>query len=251
MEFQVKRQKKHTILVADDETEIVELLRLFLEREHYRVLEAYSGREAWHILSQEHVDLALVDIMMPELDGFQLIARIREKLRLPVIIVSAKTGDVDKVTGLALGADDFISKPFSPIEVVARIKAQLRRYYELNEGRPLVPGADQPPPSRTVCGPLTLDHRACMLYKRGEAVQLGPLEYKLLQLFMGAPGRIFTKRQIYEAVWNEPYFEDSNTVMVQISRLRDKLEDNARDPRFLVTIKGLGYKLALQGDDFR
>lgn len=249
MEHQAERQKKLTILVADDETEIVELLRLFLEREHYRVLEANSGREAWNILEQEHVDLALVDIMMPELDGFQLIARIREKLRLPVIIVSAKTGDVDKVTGLGLGADDFISKPFSPIEVVARIKAQLRRYYELNEGGPFVLEPDEHVPARTVCGPLTLDHAACILYKRGKAVQLGPLEYKLLKLFMDTPGRIFTKRQIYEAVWNEPYLEDSNTVMVQISRLRDKLEDNARHPHFLVTIKGLGYKLVLQEDE--
>lgn len=231
--------KGRTILIADDESDITELLRLFLEREGYRVLEAITGREAWNILQREPVDLAVVDIMMPELDGYQLISRIRENHRLPVIILSAKTGDVDKVTGLGLGADDFISKPFSPIEVVARIKAQLRRYYELKGAEP----AQRSETLKTVCGPLILDHEACVLYKRGVAVTLGPLEYKLLRMLMEAPGRIFTKRQIYENVWNEPYLEDSNTVMVQISRLRDKLEDDPREPGFLITIKGLGYKL--------
>lgn len=239
MEQDTRLVKGRTILIADDESDITELLRLFLEREGYRVLEAITGREAWNILQRELVDLAVVDIMMPELDGYQLIARIRENHRLPVIILSAKTGDVDKVTGLGLGADDFISKPFSPIEIVARIKAQLRRYYELKGAEP----AQRSETLKTVCGPLMLDHEACVLYKRGEAITLGPLEYKLLRLLMEAPGRIFTKRQIYENVWNEPYLEDSNTVMVQISRLRDKLEDDPREPRFLITIKGLGYKL--------
>lgn len=239
MEQDTRLVKGRTILIADDESDITELLRLFLEREGYRVLEAISGREAWNILHREPVDLAVVDIMMPELDGYQLIARIRENHRLPVIILSAKTGDVDKVTGLGLGADDFISKPFSPIEVVARIKAQLRRYYELMGAEP----AQRSEMLKTVCGSLTLDHEACVLYKRSEAITLGPLEYKLLRLLMEAPGRIFTKRQIYENVWNEPYLEDSNTVMVQISRLRDKLEDDPREPRLLITIKGLGYKL--------
>lgn len=239
MEQDTRLVKGRTILIADDESDITELLRLFLEREGYRVLEAITGREAWNILQREPVDLAVVDIMMPELDGYQLIARIRENHRLPVIILSAKTGDVDKVTGLGLGADDFISKPFSPIEIVARIKSQLRRYYELKGAEP----AQRSEALKTECGPLMLDHEACVLYKRREAITLGPLEYKLLRLLMEAPGRIFTKRQIYENVWNEPYLEDSNTVMVQISRLRDKLEDDPREPRFLITIKGLGYKL--------
>ncbi|GIO34515.1 DNA-binding response regulator [Paenibacillus albilobatus] len=231
--------EERTILVADDEPEIAELLKLFLEREHCRVIVAGTGREAWGIIQQKQVDLAVVDIMMPELDGYQLIGRIREQHTIPVIILSAKGGDADKVTGLGIGADDYISKPFSPIEVVARIKAQLRRYYELR-------GADGDRARAklaTVCGPLKLDHEACTLYKRGEEVALGPLEYKLLKLLMESPGRIFTKRQIYENVWNEPYLEDGNTVMVQISRLREKLEDDPRAPRFLVTIKGLGYKL--------
>ncbi|OOC58457.1 response regulator transcription factor [Paenibacillus ihbetae] len=242
MEPYAKPSEERTILIADDEADITELLRLFLEREHYRVLEASSGREAWNLLQQERIDLAVIDIMMPELDGYQLIARIREKLRLPVIILSARSGDVDKVTGLGLGADDFISKPFSPIEVVARIKAQLRRFYDLKGAEPLRAAE----PLRTVNGPLVLDHEACVLYKRGVTITLGPLEYKLLKLLMEAPGRIFTKRQIYESVWNEPYLEDSNTVMVQISRLRDKLEDDPREPQFLITVKGLGYKLSAE-----
>lgn len=227
-----------TVLIVDDEEEIVELLRIFLEKENYAVREAGSGEEAWALLQREHIDLALVDIMMPGMDGYQLISRIREKLRLPVIIISAKTGDVDKVTGLGLGADDFIAKPFSPIEVMARIQAQLRRYYDLLGAQP----AAEIKPARSVCGSLQLDHASCMLYRENEGIVLGPLEYRLLNLFMNSPGRIYTKKQIYEAVWNEPYLEDSNTVMVQISRLRDKIENDAKHPRYLQTIKGLGYK---------
>ncbi|CAI6050058.1 Transcriptional regulatory protein WalR [Paenibacillus sp. JJ-100] len=231
-----------TILIVDDEEEIVELLRIFLEKENYAVREAGNGEDAWVLLQREHIDLALIDIMMPGMDGYQLISRIREKLRLPVIIVSAKTGDVDKVTGLGLGADDFIAKPFSPIEVMARIQAQLRRYYDLLGAQPVV----EIKPARSICGSLQLDHESCMLYRENQSIVLGPLEYKLLNLFMNAPGRIYTKKQIYEAVWNEPYLEDSNTVMVQISRLRDKLEDDPKHPRYLRTIKGLGYKLVRQ-----
>ncbi|WP_426334949.1 response regulator transcription factor [Paenibacillus silvae] len=227
-----------TVLIVDDEEEIVELLRIFLEKENYAVREAGSGEEAWALLQREHIDLALVDIMMPGMDGYQLISRIREKLRLPVIIISAKTGDVDKVTGLGLGADDFIAKPFSPIEVVARIQAQLRRYYDLLGAQP----AAESKPTQSVCGSLQLDHASCMLYRENQGIVLGPLEYRLLNLFMNSPGRIYTKKQIYEAVWNEPYLEDSNTVMVQISRLRDKIENDAKHPRYLQTIKGLGYK---------
>ncbi|MFK0522065.1 response regulator transcription factor [Paenibacillus illinoisensis] len=231
-----------TILLVDDEEEIVELLRIFLEKENYAVREAGNGEEAWVLLQREHIDLALIDLMMPGMDGYQLISRIREKLRLPVIIVSAKTGDVDKVTGLGLGADDFIAKPFSPIEVVARIQAHLRRYYDLLGAQPVA----EIKPARSICGSLQLDHESCMLYRENQSIVLGPLEYKLLNLFMNAPGRIYTKKQIYEAVWNEPYLEDSNTVMVQISRLRDKLEDDPKHPRYIRTIKGLGYKLVSQ-----
>jgi DNA-binding response OmpR family regulator len=230
---------KRTVLIVDDEKEIVELLRIFLENEQYHVLEASNGQEAWRILQQESVDLALIDLMMPLMDGYQLISRIRENLKLPIIIISAKGGDLDKITGLGLGADDFITKPFSPMEVVARIKAQLRRYYDLLGAQ----SAEGELPTRSKCGDLLLDHASCMLFKGTTDIMLGPLEYKLLSLFMQAPGRIYTKKQIYEAVWNEPYLEDSNTVMVQISRLRDKIEDNPRNPRFLLTIKGLGYKL--------
>ncbi|AWB46368.1 DNA-binding response regulator [Paenibacillus sp. CAA11] len=235
---------KHTILIADDEPEIVELLRFFLERENYRVLEALNGLEAWEIVRSQQVDLAVVDIMMPHIDGFQLIRTIRGISRIPIIVLSAKNQDTDKITGLGLGADDFISKPFSPTEVVARIQAQLRRSYEFNEAM----GSEAGTPKETIVGYLRLDHEACLLYKHGIPITLSALEYKLLKLFMDAPGRVFTKHQLFEAAWGDPYLDDDNTVMVQISRLRDKIEDQPRTPQLILTIKGLGYKFARQED---
>ncbi|BFH68237.1 MAG: response regulator transcription factor [Paenibacillus dendritiformis] len=226
-----------TILIADDEPEIVELLRVFLERDRFRVLEAADGREAWELMRAHPVDLAILDIMMPYIDGFELIGKIRAEYNIPVIVLSAKNREIDKVKGLSLGADDFISKPFSPIEAMARIHAHIRRSYELNDA------LAHRGTAQTVLGPLALDHNECVLYKRGDEIPLGPLEYKLLKLFMESPGRIFTKKQLFESVWGEVYMEDDNAVMVQISRLRDKIEDQPRSPEYIVTIKGLGYKL--------
>lgn len=225
-----------TILIADDEPEIVELLRVFLERDRFRVIEAANGREAWDAMQTHNVDLAIIDIMMPHIDGFELIEKIRAGYNIPVIVLSAKNREVDKVKGLALGADDFISKPFSPMEALARIHAHIRRSYELNDA------LAHRGKAHTVLGPLTLDHDACVLYKRGTEIPLGPLEYKLLKLFMESPGRVFTKKQLFETVWGEAYMEDDNAVMVQISRLREKIEDQPRSPDYVITIKGLGYK---------
>lgn len=231
---------RKTILLVDDDPDIVELLKLFLEKE-FDVLEAHDGQTAIQLFSRSSIDLAVIDIMMPHLDGFQLLQWIRMHSKLPVIVVSAKNQETDKITGLGLGADDFITKPFSPLEVVARIQAQLRRTYEFND--PALVRAEEEM-TETKLGDLTLDHEACMLYKRGEPIALSANEYKLLKLFMSKPGRIYTKKQIFESVWSDPYFADDNTIMVQISRLRDKIEDSPREPIYLKTVRGLGYRFA-------
>ncbi|WP_374016033.1 response regulator transcription factor [Paenibacillus thiaminolyticus] len=227
-----------TVLIADDEPDIVSLLKLYLEAEGLSVLEAGNGAAAMDMLRKEPIDLAIVDIMMPELDGYQLIKSVRKEYKLPIIIISAKNRDADKIIGLGLGADDFITKPFSPLEVVARVQAQLRRTYEFND-HPAV--RDSP---HTRVGAFVLDHHACALYKHGEPIALSANEYKLMKLMMGSPGRIFTKKQIFEKVWSEPYIADDNTIMVQISRLREKIEDQPRNPVYLKTIRGLGYRFA-------
>ncbi|MDQ0193626.1 response regulator transcription factor [Paenibacillus wynnii] len=229
-----------TILIVDDEPEIVELLRIFLEREQIEIIEAFNGAEAWQQMEKNTIDLAVIDIMMPQLDGYQLLKKIREKYKLPVIILSAKNQDSDKILGLGLGADDFVAKPFNPLEVVARIQAQLRRSYEFTPPITSDPKSNQ----QTSLGDLVLDHHSCELQKRGISIALSSTEYLLLKLFMEAPGRIFTKKQIFENVWSQPYMNDDNTIMVHISRLREKIEDDPRQPVYLQTIRGLGYKFA-------
>ncbi|KPD09958.1 LuxR family transcriptional regulator [Aneurinibacillus migulanus] len=224
---------RKTILLVDDESDIIDLLKLFLEKE-FDLLEAHDGQAAVELFTRHSVDLAVIDTMMPHLDGFQLLQWIRKQSRLPVIVLSAKNQETDKIAGLGLGADDFITKPFSPLEVVARIQAQLRRTYEFND-----PAAE---PTEIRLGDLMLDHEACILYKRGEPIALSAIEYKLLKLFMSKPGRIYTKKQIFENVWSDPYIADDNTIMVQISRLRDKIEDSPRESFYLKTVRGLGYR---------
>ncbi|AKG34877.1 response regulator transcription factor [Paenibacillus durus] len=234
-----------TVLLVDDEPEIVDLLRLFLEKEGLEILEAHDGHEAWRMIRQHNIDLAVLDIMMPKLDGVELLKRLRAEYKLPIILLSAKNQDSDKILGLGLGADDFISKPFNPLEVVARIQAVLRRTYEFNE----LPSAPDEVLEQTRIGNLTLDHRNYAIYKNGNEIQLTAIEYKLLQTFMESPGRIFTKKQLFEHVWSDFYHEDANTVMVHISRLREKLEDEPRNPVYIRTIRGIGYKFAKE-DDF-
>lgn len=234
---------RKTILLVDDEQDIVDMLKLFLEPD-YHVLEANDGQSAMEMFARASIDLAVIDIMMPYVDGFKLLQWIRKHSRIPVIVLSAKNQEADKIAGLGLGADDFIAKPFSPLEVVARIQAHLRRTYEFNDaGAAAGAGADTGI-AETRLGELILDHEACLLYKRGEPIELSAIEYKLLKLFMSKPGRIYTKKQIFEQVWSEPYIADDNTIMVQISRLRDKIEDSPREPFYIRTVRGLGYRFA-------
>lgn len=236
-----------TILLADDDPDIVALLKLFLEKEDLVVIEAYNGAQAWTCIRERRIDLAVIDIMMPGLDGIQLLKQLRTKYKLPVIMISAKSQDSDKILGLQLGADDFLAKPFNPLEAVARIQAMLRRTYEFNEPPAESPIEEIGSESVTI-GELRLCSRNCALYKQGEEIPLTAIEYKLLKAFMDAPGRVFTKKQLFEQAWSDYYYEDANTIMVHISRLRDKIEDNPRQPVYIRTIRGLGYKFARRED---
>ncbi|MGG3520390.1 response regulator transcription factor [Bacillus pseudomycoides] len=227
-----------TILIVDDEPEIIEILRLLLEMEGFSILEARDGKSALNFIQKFKIDLAITDIMMPNINGYELIKIVRKEYKMPIIILSAKNQEMDKIMGLGLGADDFISKPFSLLEVLARIQAQLRRTYDFNTDSLNQEG------SQTCIDDLVLDHHSCILDKRGHEIKLSALEYKLLKLFMGEPGRIFTKKQIFENVWSDHYYSDDNTIMVQISRLREKIEDHPRNPVYLKTIRGLGYRFA-------
>lgn len=230
--------KRYTVLIADDEKEIAEVLKLYLENKGFSVIEAFDGLEAATVVQKEgsRIDIAIIDIMMPKMDGFTLVKKIREKLTIPVIILSARSDDSGKILGLDLGADDYITKPFNPLEVIARVQAQLRRFYRLNAR-----GEDQDHCIRA--GTLTLDRYRCTVERNGAAVPLTAIEFKIMQLLMEHPGRVFTKSQIFENVWEDGFYEsDDNTIMVHISRLRDKLEDDPKNPTYLKTVRGLGYR---------
>ncbi|MDA2491760.1 response regulator transcription factor [Bacillus cereus group sp. MYBK132-2] len=229
---------KKSILIVDDDKDIIDLLKLFLEMENFFVVEASNGEVALKCLEENHIDLAIVDIMMPKMDGYQLIKKIRETLQFPILILSAKSQEVDKIIGLGIGADDFITKPFSALEIIARVQAHLRRSYEFNDKA--VEGKEK----QIHMGDLVLDHHSCTLYKSSESISLSATEYKILALFMEEPGRIFTKKQIFESVWSDYYCADDNTIMVHISRLREKLEDSPKNPVYIKTIRGLGYRFA-------
>lgn len=222
------------ILLVEDSNEIIELIKIYLEQEEYDILTAGDGEEAIELFETEELHLIVLDIMLPKLNGYEVIKRIRKQSNIPVIILSAKTQDTDKILGLNLGADDYLSKPFNPLELVARINAQMRRFYNLGGSRELQN-------ERITIGDLTLDQRECKLYRDNEEIELTYMEYKLLKLFMTEPGRVFTKAQLFETVWENEYYTD-NTVVVYISKLRDKIEKDAKNPKIIKTVRGLGYR---------
>ncbi len=229
------------ILIAEDEIDILNLIKISLEENGYSVLAVQNGKEALDRLLSEHIDLAILDVMMPVMDGFNLLRKIREYSTIPVILLTARTDDMDKVLGLGLGADDYISKPFSVAELVARVGAQLRRsndYLRLKEK--VV--------ANVTYGCLTIDKEKCCAYKNGVPIDLGAKEYKLLLYFIENPERVFTKRQLYHAVWDDEFYYDDNTIMVHISRIRSRIEDNPQKPTYLKTIRGIGYKLHYTGE---
>lgn len=224
---------EYTILVADDEKEIRELLRLYLENEKYQVLEAKDGQEALDILRRQKVDLCILDIMMPKIDGYHVLRELRRDNNIPVMILSAKDADSEKILGLNLGADDYMVKPFNPLEAVARVNSNIRRFYSFGTGV----GAQEV----ITVKDLTLNPDSCELKKGDELIALTSVEYKIMELFMKHPGKVFTKQQIYEYGWGEEFIVADNNIMVCISKLRDKLD--ADPATYIKTIRGLGYRL--------
>jgi len=227
------------ILVAEDETEIRNLIKMNLEQEGYGVYSAADGLEALELTEKNTIDLAILDIMMPGLDGFNLLRKIREQYRFPVILLTARGEDMDKVLGLGLGADDYLVKPFSTAELMARVAAHLRRSR-------IYSGEEASNRQRITFGDLTLDQNGCCVYRNGTVIELNAKEYLLLKHLMENPNRVFTKKQLYHAVWDEDLYYDDNTIMVHISHIRNKIEKDPRNPEYLITIRGLGYKFQTQ-----
>ena len=226
----------YRILVADDEADIRGVLALYMEDAGFEVVEAADGGEALEALQTQDIDLCLLDIMMPVMDGYHVLKRIRETSDVPVIVISAKGQDPEKILGLNLGADDYMVKPFNPLEAVARVNSTLRRV----KGA-MVQRAESQGPNTLRCRDLVLDVDACSLTRAGEPVDLTPVELRIMAMLMEHPGRVFTKQQLYECGWGEEYLAADNSVMVCMSKLRSKLSD---DPRaYIKTIRGLGYRL--------
>lgn len=232
------------ILVAEDEMDIRNLLKLNLEQEGYFVFAVKDGCEAWEVLQRESIDLAILDVMMPRLDGFNLLRKIREISTIPVLFLTARGDDMDKVLGLGMGADDYLVKPFSMAELLARVGAQLRRKNEYSSQKKIKP-------VQIAYGNLVLDKDSCCIYKNGKPRELNAKEYKLLEYLMENPARVFTKKQLYRAVWDEEAYYDDNTIMVHISHLRNKIENDPKNPEYIKTIRGIGYKFHKQGEDKR
>ena len=231
----------HTILICDDDRDIVSALKIYLTSEGYQTVEAYNGEEALAAVRGGNIDLILMDVMMPKLDGIRATAKLREEGNIPIILLTAKSEDSDKVLGLNIGADDYITKPFNPIEVLARVKSQLRRYTTLGGQRR---GEERPQVLRN--GGIEVDDGAKSVTVDGEPVSLTPIEYNILLLLIKNPGRVFSTGQIYERVWNDPALGSENTVAVHIRHLREKLEIDPADPRYIKVVWGLGYKMEKQ-----
>lgn len=224
------------ILVVDDDRDIVAALEIYLTTSGYQVSKAYNGREALEVLRDNPVDLVLMDVMMPQMDGIAATKKIRETSNVPILFLTAKSEDVDMINGLNVGADDYITKPFKPMEVLARVKSHLRRYTQLG-------GQVKEQGNLLTVGPICLDDGAKRVTVDGEPVSLTPLEYSILRLLMKNPGQVFSTGQIYEQVWNDPVLGSENTVAVHIRHLREKIEIDPAHPRYLKVVWGLGYKM--------
>lgn len=225
------------ILVVDDEKEIADVLEIYLKNDGYTVYKFYTGEEALACIESTELDLALLDVMLPDMDGFQICRRIREKFYFPIIMLTARIGDSDKIMGLTIGADDYITKPFNPLEVVARVKTQLRRYMRYN--------SHVPQQAEEVCEydirglVINSASHKCLLY--GKELQLTPIEFSILWYLCARQGRVVSSEELFEAVWGEKFYQNNNTVMAHIGRLRDKMREPARNPKFIKTVWGVGY----------
>ena len=227
----------YNVLVCDDDREIVEAIEIYLSQEGYKVLKAYDGEEALKVLDREKVDLLIIDVMMPKLDGIRATLKIREKKNMPIIILSAKSEDADKILGLNVGADDYMTKPFNPLELTARVKSQLRRYTQLGST------IDKSNQAVYAVGGLSIDDEQKEVTVDGEPVRLTPIEYNILLLLVKNQGKVFSIDQIYESIWNEDAIGVDNTVAVNIRHIREKIEINPKEPRYLKVVWGVGYKI--------
>ncbi|HDX9590909.1 TPA: response regulator transcription factor [Bacillus pseudomycoides] len=227
---------RETILVVDDEKEIRDLIAIYLKNEGYEVLQAGDGTEGLEILQKQQVHLVVLDIMMPKLDGIHMCMKVREIAEMPIIMLSAKTQDMDKILGLTTGADDYITKPFNPLELIARIKSQLRRYMKMSGG--FVQNEDE-----IEIGDMKINVATHEVIAGNDEVKLTPREFSILELLARNRGIVFSADQIYERVWKEQSFQSDNTVMVHIRKIREKTEENPRKPRYIKTVWGVGYKV--------
>lgn len=225
----------YSILVCDDDKAIVKAVEIYLQQDGYSVLKAYDGLEALKAVEENEVHLIILDIMMPGLDGLMTTVKVREKRNIPIILLSAKSQDTDKIAGLNFGADDYVTKPFNLLELLARVKSQLRRYTQL--------GSMEMKPGIIKNGGLILDDELKEVRVDGELVRMTPIEYRIIKLLMENRGKVFSMSDIYEKVWNEPSFSIENTVAVHVRRIREKLEINPKDPKYLKVVWGIGYKI--------
>lgn len=225
----------YNILICDDEKDIVSALKIYLSSDGYQIYEAYTGKEALEVMRKNDIHLILMDIMMPEMDGIQAMIKIREYTNIPIILLTAKSEDNDKVFGLVVGADDYITKPFNPVEVQARVKSQLRRYMQL--------GGGNMKRQNLIIGGIELDDAKKEVTLDGEPVNLTPTEYDILKFFMQHPGEVYSPKEIYQKVWEDIPYGSENTVAVHIRHLREKLEYNPAEPRYLKVVWGQGYKI--------
>jgi DNA-binding response OmpR family regulator len=223
------------ILVCDDDQAIVDAIGIYLENEGYKVFKAFNGKEAIDIIEEEMIHLIIMDIMMPQMDGITATMKIRDEHKIPLIMLSAKSEDYDKILGLNIGADDYITKPFNPLELMARVKSQLRRYTTL--------GGMETKSHVYQSGGLLIDDESKTVTVDGDEVHLTPVQYKILTLLIANAGRVFSIEDIYEKVWNEPAFQPENTVAVHIRKIREKIEINPKEPKYLKVVWGIGYKV--------
>ena len=229
-----KEKDMYNVLICDDDEAILESLRIYLDNEGYKVFTAANGEEALEVVKENKLHCVVLDIMMPRLDGLKATLKIREKYNFPIILLSAKSEDTDKITGLSFGADDYVTKPFNPLELVARVKSQIRRYVNL--------GSLEQKSSQLITGGVVLDTDTKTVTVDGSEVKLTAMEFKILEYLMENMGKVLSSSQIYEAVWNEPSYTSEKTVTVHIRNIREKIEINPKDPKYLKVVYGLGYK---------
>lgn len=229
----------YKILVCDDDKEIVKAIEIYLQNDGYQVVKAYNGFEALEIIKTDEIHCIIIDVMMPKIDGLSATKFIREEKNIPIIMLSAKSEDYDKVNGLNMGADDYVTKPFSPVELLARVKSQLRRYFMLGSSN-----IDEDTKHIYKVGGLEVNNKKREVYVDGEKIKLTKIEYNIVLLLIENVGKVFSINEIYEAVWNEKAYSADNTVAVHIRRIREKIEINPKDPKYLKVVWGIGYKIS-------